>query len=199
MTTPMRSSLLIPVIGWLWAQCGSCIGSNCLSSSQTGSWTSCNTWASGSLCGVWSTFQMNTRYPIINTSHTVTISGTIPTNLQNCLSIYIRSGATLNIQSPYTGNTSGSYVLDVCGTLNINLSGMADFSKFDLIVHNGGVVNITAGTLRVYRIVIESGGVINLNGGRLERQCLSSTTPGLDIQAGGTLNINSSSCPVTGP
>jgi hypothetical protein len=136
---------------------------------------------------------MNTRYPIINTGHTVTISGTIPTNLQNCRSIYIRSGATLNIQSPYTGNNSGSYVLDVCGTLNINLSGMADFSKFDLIVHSGGVVNITAGTLRVYRIVIESGGVINLNGGRLERECLSSTTPGLDIQAGGTLNINSSS------
>jgi hypothetical protein len=81
----------------------------------------------------------------------------------------------------------------VCGTLNINLSGMADFSKFDLIVHSGGVVNITAGTLRVYRIVIESGGVINLDGGRLERECLSSTTPGLDIQAGGTLNINSSS------
>ena len=55
------------------------------------------------------------------------------------------------------------------------------------------MVNITSGTLSVYRIVIESGGVINLNGGRLERQCLSSTTPGLDIQAGGTLNINSSS------
>ena len=136
---------------------------------------------------------MNTRYPIINTGHTVTISGTIPTNLQNCRSIYIRSGATLNIQSPYTGNTSRSYVLDVCGTLNINLSGMTNFSKFDLVVHSGGVVNITAGTLRVYRIVIESGGVINLNGGRLERECLSSTTPRLDIQAGGTLHINSSS------
>ena len=136
---------------------------------------------------------MNTRHPIISTNHTVTISGTIPANLQNCRSIYIRSGATLNIQSPYTGNTSGSYVLDVCGTLNINLSGTADFSKFDLIVRNGGVVNITAGTLRVYRIVIESGGVINLNGGRLERACLSSTTPGLDIRAGGTLNINSPS------
>ncbi len=135
---------------------------------------------------------MNSRSPIINTGHTVTISGTISSNLQNCRSIYIRSGATLNIQSPYSGNTSGSYVLDVCGTLNINLSGTSDFSNFDLIVRSGGVVNITAGTLRVYWIVIESGGVINLNGGRLERQCLSSTTPGLDIQAGGTLNINSS-------
>ncbi len=135
---------------------------------------------------------MNTRSPIISTGHTVTISGTIPSNLQNCRSIYIRSGATLNIQSPYSGNTSGSYVLDVCGTLNINLTGTADFSNFDLIVRSAGVVNITAGTLRVYRIVIESGGVINLNGGRLERQCLSSTTPGLDIQTGGTLNINSS-------
>lgn len=192
MITPMRPFLLIITIGWLWGQCGSCIGSNCLNSSQTGSWTSCNTWASSSFCSVWTTFQMNTRYPIINTSHTVTISGIISFNLQNCRSIYIRSGATLNIQSPYTGNTSGSYVLDVCGTLNIDLIGTANFSNFDLIVRSGGVVNINAGTLRVYRIVIESGGVINLNGGRLERQCLSSTTPGLDIQAGGILNINSS-------
>lgn len=100
---------------------------------------------------------------------------------------------TLTIQAPYTGNTLSYYVLDVCGTLNLSLTGMADFSNFDLIVHNGGVVNINSGTLRVYRIVIESGGVINLNGGRLERQCLSSTTPGLDIQAGGLLNLNSSS------
>ncbi len=190
----MRAISLIPVLGWVWAQCGTCIGSNCLNSSRTGQWTDCNTWASGTFCGVWTTFQMNSRYPIINTGHTVTISGTtIPSNLQYCRSIYIRSGATLNIQAPYTGNTSGSYVLDVCGTLNINLSGMADFSRFELIVHNGGVVNITTGTLRVYRIVIESGGVINLNGGRLERQCLSSSTPGLDIHAGGTLNLNSSS------
>jgi hypothetical protein len=125
----MRSSLLIPVVGGLWAQCGSCIGSNCLTSSQTGSWTDFRTWASGSSCKVWSTFQMSTRYPIISTNHTVIISGTIPTNLQNCRSIYIRSGATLNIQSPYTGNTSGSYVLDVCGILNINLTGMGQLLK----------------------------------------------------------------------
>ncbi len=186
----LTASLLV---GMAWGQCGTCIGSNCLSSSQTGAWTSCNTWASGFFCGVWASFQMNTRYPIISSGHTVTISGTVPTNLQSCRSIYIRSGATLDIQTPYTGNTSGSYVLDICGTLNINLTGMANFANFDLIVHNGGVVNVTSGTLRVYRIVVESGGVINLNGGRLERQCLSSTTPGLEIQAGGTLNINSTS------
>lgn len=189
----MRYPFLLGLASLLYGQCGTCIGSNCLNSSQTGLWTNCNTWAGGSFCGIWTTFQMNSRYPIIQAGHTVTISGTIPSNLQNCRSIYIRSGGTLTIQAPYTGNTSSNYVLDVCGTLNLNLTGMADFSNFDLIVHNGRVVNITSGTLRVYRIVIENGGVINLNGGRLERQCLSSSTPGLDIQAGGRLNLTSSS------
>ncbi|GIV25759.1 MAG: hypothetical protein KatS3mg026_1451 [Bacteroidia bacterium] len=171
----MRYAFFLGLAWLLYGQCGTCIGSNCLNSSQTGLWTSCNTWEGGSFCGVWSSFQMNSRYPIINTGHTVTIAGSIPSNLQNCRSIYIRSGGTLTIQTPYTGNTLGSYVLDVCGTLNINLTGTADFSEFELIVHNGGVVNINSGTLRVYRIVIESGGVINLNGGRLERECLSSS------------------------
>ncbi|GIV22879.1 MAG: hypothetical protein KatS3mg025_0538 [Bacteroidia bacterium] len=175
-----------------WAQCGTCIG-NCLNSSQTGAWTNCNTWAGGGFCTLWTTFQMNTRYPIINSGHTVTLSGTIPTNLQNCLSIYIRSGGTLTLQSPYTGNTSGSYVIDVCGTLNISLTGTADFKNFDLIIHSGGVVNINSGTLRVNSILVENGGVLNLNGGRLERACLSSATPALRIDNGGLMNINSGS------
>lgn len=176
-----------------WAQCGTCSGgSNCLNSSQTGLWTNCNTWQSGSFCGVWSTFQMNIRYPIINSGHTVTISGTIPINLQNCRSIYIRSGGTLTIQTAYTGNTSGSYVIDVCGTLNINLSGTADFRNFDLVIHSGGVVNVNNGTLQVNSIYIENGGVLNLNGGRVERACLSSVTPALRIDYGGLMNINSS-------
>lgn len=136
---------------------------------------------------------MNTRYPIISTGHTVTISGSIPSNLQYCRSIYIRSGATLQIQAPYQGNSSGSYVLDVCGTLTLNLSGTADFSKFDLIVHSGGVVNSNGGTLRVNRIHIESGGIVRLNGGRIERACLSSTTPALRIDPGGLLEINNGS------
>lgn len=192
----MRGILLFWSLGGLLlhAQCGAtCIGSNCLSSSQTGLWTNCNTWASGSFCGVWTSFQMNTRYPVIQGGHTVTLSGTVPTNLQNCRSIYVRAGGTLNIQTPYTGNTSGSYVIDVCGTVNVNLTGTADFRNFDLVIHSGGVVTISAGTLQVNSIRIESGGTLNLNGGTLSRACLSSTTPALHIENGGLLNINSGS------
>lgn len=136
---------------------------------------------------------MNTRYPIIQNGHTVTISGTVPTNLQNCRSIYIRTGGTLLIQSSYTGNSSGG-VIDVCGTLTVNISsGTADFGNFDLVVNNGGVVNINSGTLRVNSIHIKSGGTIRLGGGRLERKCLSSTTVALRIDQGGLLEINNGS------
>ncbi|MDW8415922.1 MAG: hypothetical protein RML92_00020 [Bacteroidia bacterium] len=135
---------------------------------------------------------MNTRSPIINNGHTVTISGSIPSNLQNCRSIYILSGGTLSIQTSYTGNTSGAYELNVCGTLTIS-SGTADFSNFDLIVRNGGMVNINGGTLQVNSIYVQNGGTIRLNGGRLARRCLSSTTVALRVDPGGLIEINNGS------
>ncbi len=173
------------------AACNNCIGSNCLRSTQSGQWSDCNTWENGSFCFLWNSFQMNTRSPVIRTN--VTVSGFIPSNLQNCQSIYIQPGATLTFQTGYTGNQWGNYVIEVCGTLNIDTWSTVDFSNFDLIIHNGGVVNVNNGTFKVGRIIIENGGVMNLNGGEVQRPCIVGSLVGLEIQQGGSLNINSSS------
>ncbi len=168
--------------------CGTCIGL-CLNSTQNGNWTNCNTWEGGANCGWWGSFAMSNRSVIINNN--VTVSGIIPNNLKNCQSIYIRSGGTLTFSTSYPGNSSGSYVIDVCGTLNID-AGTMNFDRFELLVHSGGVVNINAGTLTVNNIVVESGGVINLNGGTLERTCGTWSSQGLIVQEGGLINVNSS-------
>ncbi len=171
--------------------CGNCIGSNCLTSTANGLWTDCNTWQSGFFCTVWSSFTMSTRYPVINSN--VTVSGYIPTNKKNCKSIYINPGATLTFNTSYPGNTSsGIQQIEVCGTLNIN-SGTVDFREFELIIHNGGVVNMNGGTFIVRSVLIENGGILNLNGGDLQRSCGSYSAVGLEIQQGGLMNINSSS------
>ncbi len=172
------------------ASCGNCIGSNCLNSTTSGSWTNCSIWESGFFCGVWSGFVMANRSPVINND--VTVSGWVTTNLQNCRSIYINPGASLTFSTSYSGNTGGSFVIEVCGTLNIT-SGTVDFDRFDLIIRSGGVVNVSGGTFTVNSITIESGGIMNLNGGTVERTCGSSWSQALVIREGGLLNVNSSS------
>jgi hypothetical protein len=124
--------------------------------------------------------------------HSVTVdAGFSTTYQQNIGSIYIDPGTSLTLNTAWPGRTTGSHVIEVCGTLNIK-SGNSNFSKHTLQVNNGGVVNVDGGELEIDKIIVKNGGTINFNGGALRRACGSAAAVGLTVEDGGLININNS-------
>ncbi|MBX3102096.1 MAG: T9SS type A sorting domain-containing protein [Bacteroidetes bacterium] len=153
-------------------------------------WNLCTTTCAGACVVTWTTVTFNTRD--MNIKHVVTVDAGYNTNHRHIGSIYIDPSASLTLNTAWPGRTSGSFNINVCGTLTV-ASGTSDFGNHTLTVNNGGIVNITGGELEVDKVVVKSGGTLNLNGGTLRRACGSSAAVGLTVEDGGTVNINSAS------
>lgn len=167
--------------------------SNRLVSKACGPLTACATWnmcttTCADPCTVWGTLTVDTRNLVIRNN--VTIDAGFTTLQDNARSIYIDPGASLTLNTGYPGNTSGSYTIEVCGTLNV-VSGTSDFGNHDLVINSGGVVNMIGGTLEVDAITVKNGGTLNMNGGDLRRACGSGVAQGLTVEETGVVNINS--------
>lgn len=167
--------------------------SNRLVSKACGPLTACATWnmcttTCADPCTVWGTLTVDTRNLVIRNN--VTIDAGFTTLQDNARSIYIDPGASLTLNTGYPGNTSGSYTIEVCGTLNV-VSGTSDFGNHDLVINSGGVVNMIGGTLEVDAITVKNGGILNMNGGDLRRACGSGVAQGLTVEETGVVNINS--------
>lgn len=169
------------------AQCPTCTAS-CLTSTGTGNWDDCLKW-SGVSCTGWATATiMGNRKQVIQNGHTITVPSTISSLYARSNGIYINTGGTLTFNGAINGSTYLSTVISVSGTLNIT-AGNSNFDGSTLTVCSGGVVNISGGQLKVSTIVVKSGGTINIYGsGDLAR---TNRPTGLVIEAGGLININS--------
>jgi len=177
--------LLIPSV--VYSQCPTCSAS-CITSTGTGSWDDCTKW-SGVSCINWSTATiMGNRRQVVQSGHVITVPATVSTYHARSMGIYVSSGGTLNIGGALNGNSYSATVISVAGTLNVT-AGNSNFDGSTLTVCNGGVVNISGGQLKVSSIVVKSGGTINISGsGDLAR---TNRSTGLNIEYGGTININS--------
>lgn len=170
-----------------WAQCG--CTSSCITSIGSGNWDDCNRWI-GVSCTGWSTATImgNRRQEILSGS-SILVPSSVSSFHGRSKGIYIHSGGILTVIGSIDGNSYFADNIVVCGTLNIN-GGNSDFSSATLTVYSGGLVNITAGVLKVDKIVVENGGTVIISGsGELSRD---NSFSGLEIKAGGYFIINSS-------
>ncbi|MCS7073370.1 MAG: hypothetical protein NZ108_02775, partial [Bacteroidia bacterium] len=187
---------LLALFSWQTAnaQCTSPIG-NRLGSKATGNWNTCGTWLYGNPpttdpCPVWSTLVGSNFGAEIRSPDSVSVSGSIASNLAGVRDVVVFSGAKLYYNLSYTANTSGTYKLQVCGVLRV-AGGTVDYSNHDLIVESGGSVYVTGGTLRVNSITVKNNGNIYISGsGILSRDVASN---GFVVDSGGTVTISGTS------